>query len=189
MIVVPTLDTPVLIDKAIAEINTKLMTLPWLTQAFGKIERLIEYGTARDVEIKRSRRGRRFPAIYKGDNQYEKMFPDEHKGNFSYIESDYEELEDYSGMYLHSTTIGIIFWFRYDTVFIDGDVNSIENVKKQVLIKLSETRLDLTVTRIDEQADLVYKDYHHEEIKQQHLMRPYGGFKVMCNLKYKELCG
>ena len=37
-----------------------------------------------------------------------------------------------------------------------------------------------------EGADSIYKGFNHEEVKEQFLMRPYGGFKIIADLVIKQ---
>lgn len=195
MIAVPTLANPVYLDSAIAAINSKLDTLSWLTQSFGKIETLIEFGEPQSGSIRGSNnRAIRYPAILKSTDSkvaYEKLFPDESKGNFSYVELlDRESINFGSATYDMESTIGIVFWYSYKSIYgANHDTYTIENVKKEVLDKLRLVQgCVIKPIYIEEGADNIYRGFHHNEITEQFLMRPFGGFKVVCKIKYEELC-
>lgn len=194
MIDVPNKVDPQYLDKAIEVLNTKIAELDWMTQAFGKIEKLIKDEKPKQGSIMGSQ-GTRYPAIYRGGGskeEYEDMFPDEGKGNFSYIEviGGSEPVKHYRTSHDLVQKIGIVFWFDFRTVYPDDYVNrTIENVKSEVLNKLTERMgLHMKILRVVEGADNIYRGFHHNEITRQFLMRPYGGFKVIIELKQKNLC-
>ena len=194
MIANPTIPTPIdpqLIDIALLQLQTELTTgLSWLTAAYGKAQRLIERNTS----------GKRiyFPGVYAGAKEYLKVFPDSHLGNFCFFEvPDGNERVLWNKNHYNWLTsdFGLIFWFDFRDVYpspADWTLHTIENVKSEVLRVLTTTtysNLSITdITTFSEQADNIYRSYTHNEISEQFLMRPYGGFRINGTMRYKEKC-
>jgi len=185
MIKMPTIPQPVdpkLIDVALLEIQTALTSkLSWLNHAFGKAQKLVELKEKRQVK---------FPAVYIGKEDYLKMFPDSHIGNFTFF--DIEDGQDIAHMGRrvqdYRTKGGLIVWFDFRTVYPnDWQQRTIENVKFDVIEAIKDTTLVQSQIRMSkswERAEAIYKGYTDKEIDNQFLMRPFGGFRIDFDIKY-----
>lgn len=186
---IPTITDPQLIDAALLEIQGKLETgLDWLDVAFGKSYRLQE-----TVDGKK----RFFPAVYYGGasgNEYLKLIPDSHIGNFCFF--DVEEGEK-SNRVARSydqfvADLALIFWFDFRTVFPspDNHVNrTLENVKAEVYRLLKEMRLttcSIAFNQFFERKEEVYRGYWVPDMDNQFYMRPFGLFRLEGQIIYKE---
>lgn len=183
---IPTLADAKLIDKALLPIQTSLTTkLSWLNHAFGKAQRLKEVVEGKTVI---------YPGVYVGGEEYLKVFPDSHIGNFTFFDiEDGEELDHKGrGNVDFSVNFGLVVWFDYRTVYqADWQQRTIENVKSEVIDALKTTLLpigsSLRITRSWERSENIYKGYTDKEIREQFLMRPFGGFKLEGELQFSEL--
>ena len=173
------LSDPKLVDIGIAEINSILSAnLSWLSAAYGACERL-----------SRTKDGQTYayPAIYAGGgpkSPYIELFPDEHLGNYSFFDlADRIEWEDMGQGLQGRVEFGLVFWFRYDEVFPDPlnpDEYNSRNVEDQILTLFKNNRFPHVRVEIRDtfrQARNIYRDYTHRELKDQFLMRPYGGLR------------
>jgi hypothetical protein len=181
-----TITSPVLADVALAQLQVILeANLSWLTTAYGKIEkRVFQDPESRPVV---------FPAIFCGEKEYLNLLPDEHLGNYSYV----EVLDSQEVVWRPRQTpdfkadIALVFWFDFRTVYpSDHNTRTVEHVKADVLdaLNVSMPGLRITVNSISERAENIYRGFSASEIQHQFLMRPYGGFRVDANIFYKSAC-
>ncbi len=182
---IPTLADATLIDKAFLEIQTSLVAkLDWLDHAFGKAQRLKKMTDGKVVI---------YPGVYVGQEEYLNVFPDEHIGNFTFFDMEDGEDLDHKGRgnINFTASFGLIVWFDYRKVYPnDWQQRTIENVKAEVIDALKRTltrQSSITLTRTWERSENIYKGYTNKEVRQQFLMRPYGGFKIEGDITFKEL--
>lgn len=189
----PVIDNPVMLDKVLGEIQTGLvLTLPWLDVAFGKCQRL-----TRNIE------GRRIvtPNVYcggwngHGPDDYIEVSPDSKIGNFSFFDIDDPQTIDV-GPWARTVTapFGLIVWFDLRRVYGVADNRNTEYLKAQVLRVLNGrdgwhlATGRITVARIYERAENIYRGYSLQEVDNQFLMHPFGGFRIDGTLMFDELC-
>ena len=187
---IPVLADAKLIDAALAKVQTSLIgSLSWLNHAFGKAQQLKETEKTNTYPYKKTVV---FPSVYVGGIDYRKAFPDAHLGNFSFFDvSDKVEIIRSSR---HNTEfkseVGFVLWFDYRKVYpADWEQRTIENIKVEVLAAFRTmvlTESSIAITGTYERATSIYKGYTDREIKDQFLMRPYGGLRVDFTLKYSE---
>ena len=187
----PTLDTPVLIDQALAEIGTTLLAgLSWLDKAYGKCQRLVELGEGGQRLVS--------PFVYVGAadqaGEYLGLFPDESVGNFCFFDmEDNESIEWNAGITSrHIVTFGLIFWFDFREVYpVNHLTRTAENVKADVLQILHTKPLTLSAVRpagFVDRVENIYAGFNHREIEKQFLMRPFGGFRLNGELRFDQPC-
>lgn len=182
---VPKRQNPVLFDKLIAEIQDQLAkSIPWLSHIFGKAERL----------IKKMPNGRTYytPNIYIGGNEYELIAPDINFGNYCFFTL--EEPQDVSYVPGDVSTLhapfSLIVWVDMRTLE-DIDQRNTEWVKQQILRTLNGMLLrngKITINKIYEKAENVFKGYTLDEIDNQYLMHPYAGFRFMGEMRTEDDC-
>jgi len=186
----PTLTNPQLIDNTINGVNEKLLAgLSWLDNAFGKAQRLTKMRDGKEYK---------YPAIYASggrDREYFPVFPDEHKGNYSFFDvKDGEYFENWNpGEYAFLTVdFGIVFWYNIEDVYpTEYTTRTSENIKREILDVLSGIHVaggKFRVTGIKERAENIYNGYDHNEIDNQFLMRPFGGLRIEGKLKIRVSC-
>lgn len=184
---IPAIQNPELLDRIIVNIQAGLKeNLPWLDYAFGRAERLVK----NDVN------GRRIytPCIYTSGNDYMELVPDSNIGNFSFFwipdpqEISWEEKVSVG----IKTDFALIFWFDFRTIFNDGNIRNKEQVKCQILDVLNGgfwlKNGRLVVNRCYELAENIYKGFSLDEIDNQFLMHPFGGFRFEGTLSIGEIC-
>ena len=124
-----------LVDDAISTVNaTLLANLPWLNNAFGKIQRMRH----KDPKGKETT----FPGAYVGSNanrtnDYVNVLPDQKHGNYCYWEvSDPVEYDNINRNFSTSFNFKISFWFDWRDIFGTSDYKaaSIEEVKRSFLM-------------------------------------------------------
>lgn len=181
---VPVLNDPLLIDYALLEIQQKIVvSIPWLDHAFGKAQR---QKTLQDKKILIR------PTVYVGDADYLPVFPDDNIGNFIFFKADDpQDVIDQGKVSKMNYNLHLIAWFNYKKVFpSDWEQKSIENVKSQFIQFFIDTHLKrskITMNKFYEHGENIYKDYTDNEIKDQFLMRPYGGFRLSLSMKLPTL--
>lgn len=179
-----------LFDEAFAEMAVQLESKlsGWPLRSFGRCQKLVE---------KEGNQRRYYPAWFFGQNQnnYLKLFPDDHIRNFSFFTlEDGQEItnQNYTTYRNLKADFGLIFWFHFPTIFGDNWQNySIDNAKNQVLHYVKSIKgstFEFTINRFWEEADNIYKGFNHREIDCQFLMRPYGGFRIDGSIEVRN-CG
>jgi len=195
---VPTKVSPKLLDNVCDTIASALSSrLSWLNNSFGRCDKFVEYQDVGSDFI--------FPVIYTGGRDgldYIKLLPDQDLGNFCFIDVDVEQSipENNIGSVTIESKIAIIFWWDYRTVYPnDWQNRTIENVKHEVLTALSsgipingrvipymlkESAREMYSTFSTRAID-AYKD---NEGMRQALIRPFGGFRLDCTVKFSQGC-
>lgn len=181
-----------MLDRVLGEIQQGLVALPWLNVAFGRAQRLVKA-----VE------GRRYitPNVFcggwngHGPNDYLEVSPDAEIGNFSFFTiDDPQVIQPGLGQREFRTPFGLIVWFDLRRVYGEASNRNTEQLKAQVLDVLSGrsgfalTEGHIEVSRIYEQAQNIYRGYSLDEVDNQFLMHPYGGFRIDGTLYYTEIC-
>lgn len=175
---IQTLVNPELIDLALQEIQTNLMSsLSWLTYAYGKAERRI-YD-----------KGIVAPAVYVGNEEYLKLFPDEHLGCFSFfiVKDGSDFLVDRQAIE-GNAEFSLVVWFDFTKVFPDDhDQRNTRNVIKLVtdVFRTKSFRYSSVLFEsVFEDGNNIYKGFSDKEIENQFLMRPFGGFRLQGKIQY-----
>lgn len=176
---------PTLFDKAFSYIQTALAKeLPWLDHVFPQAERLVKL-----IDKKRIYS----PNIYIGDNEYEQIFPDtDGIGNYSFFLLDEPQDVSYeAGSRVHMTApFSLIVWFDIRTLYSE-DIRDLEQAKKDVLRAVRRTWMRegaFTITEVFQRAENVFKEFTLDEVDNQYLMQPYGGFRLRGEIQINEEC-
>lgn len=183
----PVVPNPQLLDVIIGEVQQGLIDkLGWLDRAFGRAERLVRYDQQRKKFYT--------PNVYAGGNEYLEVSPDSKIGNFSFFWIDDPQNVDWERNVSVGITTGfsLIFWFDYRRVFNDANVRNKEALKREILdvlnggIWIKSGRLE--INKVWELAENIYKGFSLDEIDNQFLMHPYGGFRFEGKLSITESC-
>lgn len=183
---VPTVENPELLDRIIGNMQQGLAdNLPWLDVAFGRAERLVKYD-ARQRRVYT-------PNVYAGGNDYKEVTPDANIGNFCFFwVDDPQDITQEKGVSFGiSTTFSVIFWLDYRKIF-NANTRNREAVKRQIMdvfnggFWLKGGRIE--INRVYELAENIYKGFSLDEIDNQFLMQPYGGFRFEGNLSIGASC-
>jgi hypothetical protein len=183
----PIVQNPELLDRIIGNIQSGLIdNIGWLNKAFGRAERLVKYN-ANNKKIYT-------PNVYAGGNEYVEVSPDANIGNFSFFWIEDPQTIDWTPKVSIGikTSFALIFWFDYRTIYNSPNERNKEALKKQILdilnggFWLKSGRI--TLNRIYELAENIYKEFSLDEIDNQFLMHPYGGFRFEGILEITETC-
>ena len=189
----PVIPNAIMLDAHIGYIQQGLVdNLSWLNAAFGRSQRLTKEMNGKRIIT---------PNVYcggwngHGQNDYIEVSPDSKIGNFSFFEIDDPQTID-AGPWLREikTPFGLIFWFDLTRVYNTAANRNTEKLKADILRVLNgragwhlpDGRI--TINRIFERAENIYKGYTLSEIDNQFLMHPYGGFRFEGVLEYQEYC-
>lgn len=163
-----------LFDALFGEIQKKLDTdLLWLDYAFGKAERLVKEVNGRKYYT---------PNIYIGQNEYEEITPDTGIGNYSFFILHEPQNIDQMGHGMNGrikSPFSLVFWFDLRTITED-DNRAIEAVKMQILQVLRNTYAkngNISISKIYERAENVFKEYSLDEVDNQFLMHPFAALR------------
>lgn len=182
---VPIKSEPKLFDNVIAEIQQGLANnLMWLNFSFGKAERLVKQINGRKYYT---------PNVYLGKNEYVLIAPDSGLGNFSFFVLDEpQDVEWAIGDRTHlSTPFSLIVWFDIRTIEQNDERNT-EYVKQKILQLLNGGLFlrngRITINRIYEKAENIFKGFSLDEIDNQFLMQPFAGFRFEGEMHVETEC-
>lgn len=172
-------------DSAVAGINAKLSErLEWLTTAYGII-------------VKKPNEKGLYPAIetsVKDSAEYLSMLPDSHLGNYSYWDvMDGASMEKKGDFIWLKFQAGLVFWGDLRNVYGTNDwklrntLNVLSDVADAIRMENFGTSRIKTLKQWTESTN-IYKGYYIKEVNNQHLMRPYFGFRIECEIINTQPC-
>lgn len=189
----PVIPDAVMLDRVLGEIQNGLVeNIGWLDAAFGKAQRLTKMMNGKNIIT---------PNVYcggwqgHGPNDYIEVSPDSKIGNFSFFEVDDPQTID-AGPWARevSAPFALIVWFDLTRVYGVADNRNTERLKAEILHVLNGragwhlTDGRITINRIYERAENIYRGYTLSEIDNQFLMHPFSGFRFEGVLEFNELC-
>jgi len=146
-----------MLDQAFDEIATKLLTeLSWLSNAYGDTQKLEEVYEGRK---------RTYPAIRSGQQEFLKLMPDSHLGNFSFCQALSGDVVEWNKKLVPwvTTEFSVVFWFDFRDIFPGTDTNkTLNNVKDLILTAFRTMSLSKSIMEIDKIYDVmvdVYDEY------------------------------
>lgn len=180
-----------LLDGIIYDIQKGLQAnIGWLDSIFGRAERVIRLsndGTNRVYT----------PCFYapeKAANDYTDLFPDSNNGNFCFFwVDDPQEVTWLSRItFALKVRVSIIFWFDFRTIYNERSKRDKESVKKEILdtlnLHLNLRQGSVEIVNIYELAENIYKGFSIDEVQNQFLTHPYGGFRLEGVISVRETC-
>lgn len=202
VIKIPMKKNPVLLDKIIQDIQTKLKEkLTWLDYAFGRAYKLVQHQDNGGKFI--------YPAAYIGNSDYISLLPDDNYGNFCWFDIyDSQKVINVVQSTPQFTINGaIIFWFNLDSIFSDNDAMYTEEIKDEIIRVLSTPGIvkqtgKLVINEIYERFENIYSGYSIEKIYNSYqysgqdiqsldkmfFMHPYSGLRFEFTITTRELC-
>lgn len=185
---VPIIDNPELLDSIISNIQKGLAeNIGWLDYVFGRAERLVKFDTNnRKIYI---------PNVYVGGNEYMEISPSSDIGNFCFFWVDDPQNVSWEAKINVGikTNFSLIFWFNFNRIYNSADQRNKEELKKQILDVLNGgfwlKKGRITVNRIYELSENIFRGFSLDETENQFLMQPYGGFRFEGMLEVSESCG
>ena len=194
--------SPVLVDKVIQALRQNIASkLDWLDTTFGRSYDMVEHEDDGGKFI--------YPAAYIGDGEYTSLLPNDRFGNFLWF--DVYDPQDITTVRQQLAQIefncAAVFWFNQEKIFDASDFLYIEEIKDQILRALSSPGMvkygeTLTVSRIYEKPENIYKGYSLEKLYNSHLYKgqniqamdhqyfvhPYGALRFELNITARETC-
>ena len=202
VIKIPIKKNPILLDKIIQDIQTKLKEkLTWLDYAFGRAYKLVQHQDNGGKFI--------YPAAYIGNSDYISLLPDDNYGNFCWFDIyDSQKVINVVQSTPQFTISGaIIFWFNLDSIFSDNDAMYTEEIKDEIIRVLSTPGIvkqtgKLAINEIYERFENIYSGYSIEKIYNSYqysgqdiqsldkmfFMHPYSGLRFEFTITTRELC-
>lgn len=185
---VPIIDNPELLDSIISNIQKGLAeNIGWLDYVFGRAERLVKFDTNnREIYT---------PNVYVGGNEYMEISPSSDIGNFCFFWVDDPQNVSWEAKINVGikTNFSLIFWFNFNRIYNSADQRNKEELKKQILDVLNGgfwlKKGRITVNRIYELSENIFRGFSLDETENQFLMQPYGGFRFEGMLEVSESCG
>lgn len=188
----PLILNPVNIDLPIQEMQLALAEMGWLEKSLGRSWLAYRKDAAGRTII--------YPEVWQGPERADLLncMPNDNLKSQSFfkVEDPVEVLDFSPGQFSKMrASVSIIFWFRLDYISRrDPDYRFIEQLKAQVQRVISdmtfsaESEASVTILRIWEEADNVFRGYTIDKTKDQELVHPFGGFRFDCDLFYNENC-
>lgn len=193
MVNAPIIPNAVMLDRVIGEIQKGLTdNISWLDAAFGRAQRIVrKVGDRRIVT----------PNVYcggwngHGANDYIEVSPDSKIGNFAFFDIEEPQIVT-PGVFARDikAPFALVVWFDLTRVYNKADNRNTEKLKADILKVLSGrtgwvlSSGRITINKIYERAENIYRGYSLNEIDNQFLMHPYGGFRFEGVLQFEELC-
>ena len=189
----PVISNPVMLDRAIGEIQEGLVAnLSWLDVAFGRSQRITKMMNGKRIVT---------PNVFcggwngHGENDYIEVSPDSKIGNFAFFEIEDPQTID-AGPWAREikSPFSLIVWFDLTRIYNEASNRNTEYLKAQILHVLNGragwhlSHGRVTINRVYERAENIYRGYTLSEIDNQFLMHPYAGFRFDGILMYDELC-
>lgn len=182
---------PSVLDRFVIGANAKLSTkLTWFDNLYGLSEKKVELVDGNQLK---------FPAIYKGEGlDYISLFPNDQLGNFGFWDVDFVHLQDTRTM-TYKCRISFTVWFNYEKIYdTDASDRRLYNVVDEVA-KVFQAIPEITIDIVETVPEKIYKGYTSNDIKNhsgyktleaadQYNMRPYGGFKLICDGLISKQC-
>jgi hypothetical protein len=184
---VPTIPNPIFVDAAIAEIQTQLGTVSWLTHAFGRSYIKKEMRSGNETIV---------PMVYKGQAEYLPVQFNDNLQAQSFFEVGTQTLNgeyDTNGINFYDVPVSLIVWANLKK--IDGVKGNsyyfAEELKRDVRQALRDSTFvesRLVIDSISEDIDAIFSEYTFTQITYQFFTYPYVAFKFDMTLTIQEVC-
>lgn len=174
---------PTLADKVIEAAKTALSGVWWLDQCFGRAWRITKRLNGANITE---------PCIYTTGNSYESLVPSNDLGNYSFFLLGDPNTVDYSYSRI-DTPYSLIVWCDLRKCFSNGDTNrrDTENLKAELMNALGNVAVKggrISLSRIYEEANNVFRGFTLDETVNQYLMQPYAGFRIEGTIRAEIPC-
>ena len=184
---IPIPPNPVFIDASIAELQTLVGSITWLTHSFGR---------AYTKEEMRSGTPTKQPFVYKGSAEYLPVQFNDNLQAQSFFEVGSQTIVgdfDQFTVNYYTVPLGLVIWANLKK--IDSVKGSsyyfAEQLKKDVRDKLRNAMLiggRISINSIDENINEIFANYTFEQIDRQYFSYPYVAFKFNMELTIEEEC-
>lgn len=178
---VPVIPSPIGLDKAIAYLQGRIATLPWITKSFGR---------ARDIPSNVGGKKVVEPMVYQGGGEYYSALPNDSLVAYSFFRVTGErKFNEYTaggneGSYLMTDPVDLIVWGNLKAIDSTKDYVFTEELIKNVLDILSADPNVVVTGIVDEDVSDIFRGIPMNDTKRDLLMYPYMAFRVSLNLSY-----
>ena len=179
--IIHVIDNPVLLDKAIKDIQTALAVLDWITFSFGRAFKKFQVINNNKTS---------YPAIFQAwKKDYYIAYPNDNidKG-YSFVFADPgDDITEYNSRRNHQIErkINIIVFFDMEKIDNTLLYPFQEKLKEDVFFQLSTINKEkLVVNDVTDDIEEVFDDFTPSEIKAEFLGERYGAFKFECTVFY-----
>lgn len=177
---------PHLFDIAFGYIQDALgKELAWLDHIFPSAERLVKIVNGKKIYS---------PNIFVEGNEYELITPDaDGIGNYSFfILSEPQTIRyDVGSRVKMVSPFSLVVWFDTRSISDFADERNMEGIKRDILRAIRKTWMrsgGFHINKVWTRAENIFKEYTLEEIDNQFLMQPYGGFRFDGEITIEEEC-
>jgi len=184
---IPIPPNPIFIDYSIAELQTLLGGIPWLTHCFGR-----SYAK----EETRSGYLTKQPFVYKGSAEYLPVQFNDNLQAQSFFEVGSQTIVgDFMpfSINFYNVPLSVVFWANLKKIDSTKGASYYfaEQLKKDVRDLLRGSMLQgakIVIESIDENIDEIFSKYTFEQIDRQYFSYPYVAFKFNLTLTIQEEC-
>lgn len=191
----PQITNPVGIDRPIQELQNTIAALGWIEKSFARAYTSYRHDIPTNKLII-------YPEVWQGrtgsgnhDADMLNVMPNDNLKSQSFIKVDdpTSTVERVSnGKSRMGVTIQIIIWFDIRQIDKTVPYRFTEVLKAQAQAAIANCQLtkesSVSILRIYEEADNVFRGYTIDKVKNQELVHPFGGFRFECSLLYVEDC-
>lgn len=174
------IESPEGVDNVIVQVQQALSdSVNWLDNIYGRAQTLISLEGTKE---------HKYPSFVNDNAEYTDLRPRENLGNFCFFTvADPQEIDFIERNYNNiKTPFSLIVWLK-----LENGENE-ETYKKDILNLLNRkirlTSGHLTVNKIFNDGENIYKGYSLKQTDSQYLMKPFAGFRIEGFLNYKESC-
>ena len=186
----PIIPDAIMLDAALALVQSSLAELSWLDVAFGKAQRMVKKVGNQQVIT---------PHVYcggwkgHGKNDYIEVMPDSKIGNFSFFVCDDPVTINRSNWAReYESPFALIVWFDLRRVYGVAANRNIEYLKQEVVKQIYAANFGMHgriwVDRVYEQGPNIYRGFTLNETQNQSLIHPFGALRIEGGLMYDEFC-
>lgn len=185
----PTILNPVNIDRPIQELQQTFAGLGWLQKSYGRAYE----SRALDPATKKVRT---YPQVWQGvDLDLLNVLPNDNLSSQSFfkVEEPIECIDFLKDGYSRMRArISAIFWFNLQRIDPTIDYSYAEllkgSVQRAITTQMFSSNSEIEILRVWETAKQVFNGYTLDEVRDQELIYPCGGFRFECQLTYIEDC-
>lgn len=188
---VPLIAEPVNIDRPIQEMQQALAGLGWLEKSFGR-----SFQSYETVTGPLGKKTNVYPEVWQGlGEDLLNVLPNDNLKSQSFFRvHEPQECIDYvaDGYSMMQAVVSIIFWFNLKEIDPSIDYRYIEILKAQAQRVLTNMLFSpdssIKILRIWETPEKVFEGYSMDNVRDQELVHPFGGFRFETELTYREDC-
>jgi hypothetical protein len=181
-----TVSSAILLDAKIAEVQTALDSLSWLTFSFARGYRMFK-----DVDGQRVA----YPAVYQGKtsahhaSDYVNVFPNDNYAShsFVYVRQPQRMQRNDNGFHEYEADISVIVYYKLRDIDDTKGYHFSEELKYDVVEKL-EALPELTVNEVFDDIEQVYSDFTAAAIESEFLAEGMGALRFDCTVNYSNDC-